>query len=471
MSFNNKKENKNKVSKVKETLRYFRLAILDNKEINKSEKGIGAAKVSISMKSNPINAAKKLMKAICKHQGLKKMNKLKCNALFYMREEKTNGDHKIHGPYKGTYISLMKNGKEKIVKLKNGTIIKYTLKPVVKKYKENINKSLQKKVNYAMKGGTYPFYPLINNDNMKNLIYTGHIICDIAVFSDGNRVVSAGYNENNQNIVINNNIKIWNSFTKECLHTLVGHTGRVSSVRVFSEDNFIVSGSWDHTVKIWNTSTGECIKTFSGHVNMVNSVAVIGDGERIISGSEDKTVKIWEFSSGTCLNTLSGHTDGVLSVAVIGDGKRIVSGSDDNTIKIWNISTGICLMTLSGHTDGVLSVVVIGNEERIVSRSRDSNVKIWDLSSRTCIHTFSGHNGKVKSVAVISHTGRIVSGSGDGTVKIWDSYSEDCLQTLTTPNNSPVMSIAVSSNGKKIFCGSYNGSIKIWNFVKKYTIE
>ena len=142
-----------KGGKVEGPVRHFRIAILDNKEIHRSEKGIGAAEATISMKANPVDAAKKLLSSICKHQGLKKMNRLKCHAVFWIRET-TRGHSKMYGPYKGKFVNLMKNGKEKIVKLKSGAIIKYSVKPEVKKHREKIHESLQKKVDNMMKGGS-----------------------------------------------------------------------------------------------------------------------------------------------------------------------------------------------------------------------------------------------------------------------------------------------------------------------------
>ena len=147
------KKRTHKGGKVTGPVRHFRIAILDNKEIHRSEKGLGAAEATISMKANPVDAAKKLLGSICKHQGLKKMNRLKCHAVFWIRET-TRGHSKMYGPYKGKFINLMKNGKEKIVKLKSGAVIKYSVKPEVKKHKEKIQESLQKKVDNMMKGGS-----------------------------------------------------------------------------------------------------------------------------------------------------------------------------------------------------------------------------------------------------------------------------------------------------------------------------
>ena len=148
-----KKSRTHKGGKVTGPVRHFRIAILDNKEIHRSEKGLGAAEATISMKANPVDAAKKLLSSICKHQGLKKMNRLKCHAVFWIRET-TRNHSKVYGPYKGKFVNLMKNGKEKIVKLKSGAVIKYSVKPEVKKHKEKIQESVQKKVDNMMKGGS-----------------------------------------------------------------------------------------------------------------------------------------------------------------------------------------------------------------------------------------------------------------------------------------------------------------------------
>ena len=153
MSSKKMKKRSLKGGKVTGPVRHFRIAILDNKEIHRSEKGLGAAEATISMKANPVDAAKKLLSSICKHQGLKKMNRLKCHAVFWIRET-TRNHAKMYGPYKGKFVNLMKNGKEKIVKLKSGAVIKYSVKPEVKKHREKVHESLQKKVDNMMKGGS-----------------------------------------------------------------------------------------------------------------------------------------------------------------------------------------------------------------------------------------------------------------------------------------------------------------------------
>jgi WD40 repeat protein len=54
----------------------------------------------------------------------------------------------------------------------------------------------------------------------------------------------------------------------------------------------------------WPPSSGECLQTLEGHGGAVSSVAFSHDSSRLASASYDTTVKIWDASSGECLQTL-----------------------------------------------------------------------------------------------------------------------------------------------------------------------
>jgi WD40 repeat protein len=478
LSINKNKDKKQKKlshkgGKVLGPVRHFRIAILDNKEIHRSEKGLGAAEATISMKANPVDAAKKLMSSICKHQGLKKMNRLKCNAIFWIRET-TRNHSKIYGPYKGKFINLMKNGKEKIVKLKTGVVIKYSLKPVVKKYKEKINESLQKKVNKMMKGGTvliydpFPLFTINTNDN--------YLSC-IAIIQEKNKIVS------NEIVSCNatKNIKIWDSIEKIPPigpKIFKSDQNSVVSLAISSNGSKILSSNratlfnTDYSIKILDSNTGNCVKSLIGHTATVLSIAVNDEGNRIISGGEDGTIKKWALFSGKCLNTLKGHKMNVMSVVFFNE--FIVSGSMDKTIKIWyddivlpNVN-GYCISTLRGHTEGVMSVV-ISNDNKIVSGSIDGTIKIWNFGSEECLNTLKGHKDSVNSLVILNDN-KIVSGSSDNTLKIWDSLSGTCLQTLTG-HKGPIKSIALIKDNNKIISCSNDTTIKIWNLKKQENLN
>ena len=57
----------------------------------------------------------------------------------------------------------------------------------------------------------------------------------------------------------------------------------------------IASGSDDKTIKIWNYESGECISTLSGHTGLVTTLVYIPGLNFIVSGSFNKTIKIWNY--------------------------------------------------------------------------------------------------------------------------------------------------------------------------------
>ena len=79
---------------------------------------------------------------------------------------------------------------------------------------------------------------------------------------------------------------------------LTGHTDWVFKLAISQED-LLISGSYDKSIKVWNIQTGECLNTLNGHTNYVFSLTISQDG-LLISGSGYKSINVWE--KGTSSN-------------------------------------------------------------------------------------------------------------------------------------------------------------------------
>lgn len=128
-----------------EDKRHFKIVMLDGKEVARGSE-IGDARANITMKANPLDAAKKLFRSVCKHRKLSGMNKLKCHAEFYIKETTNDSHKKIYGPYSGKYVKMA----PKTIDL-GGKKVTYHMKPVVKKVSGSSHMKHSKKS--MMKGG------------------------------------------------------------------------------------------------------------------------------------------------------------------------------------------------------------------------------------------------------------------------------------------------------------------------------
>jgi hypothetical protein len=118
------------------TYRNFKIVHLNGKDVNLD---YGAR---IKETQTPLNAAKKLLKSICLHMGLKGMKKLQCNATFIIKETTQGSKKKEFGPYKGKYIQYTPAEAKKA----KASGISFKMKPSVKLSKKMSpkNKSLMK---------------------------------------------------------------------------------------------------------------------------------------------------------------------------------------------------------------------------------------------------------------------------------------------------------------------------------------
>src|SRR5262249_31492236 len=84
--------------------------------------------------------------------------------------------------------------------------------------------------------------------------------------------------------------KLWDVASGKELHTLRGHTGRVSSVAFAPDGASLVSGGWDGSVKLWDAETGHQLDTLAGQGRGFWVVAFSPDGKTLAVGNEDGTV-------------------------------------------------------------------------------------------------------------------------------------------------------------------------------------
>ncbi len=275
---------------------------------------------------------------------------------------------------------------------------------------------------------------------------------------------------NDAGVILDTNNRPWlqrsprpptSPLSPQCLQTLQGHTGCVTSVCLTPDGGRAVSGSWDKTLRVWDLDSNRCLQIFHGHTSYVWSVSLTPDARRAISGSRDKTLRVWDLIGGQCLQILQGHTEDVWCVCITPDGRRAVSASGDKTLRVWDLNNGRCLQILQGHTAEVMSVCLTPDGSHAVSGGDDNTLRVWDLNLGQCIKILRGHSGWVSSVCLTPDGRRAVSGGWDKTLRVWDLVSGRCLQTLQA-HSERILHVSLASDGRLAVSGSKDHTLKIW---------
>ena len=68
------------------------------------------------------------------------------------------------------------------------------------------------------------------------------------------------------------NLHVWELYTRGCLRTFTGHTGRVTAAKVLRKDR-AVSSSIDGTLRVWDLTTEQCLSVYPCECS-VTSLAV-----------------------------------------------------------------------------------------------------------------------------------------------------------------------------------------------------
>lgn len=88
----------------------------------------------------------------------------------------------------------------------------------------------------------------------------------------------------------------------------MGHTDHVTCVAVSVLDkSIVVSGSRDANLIVWDINTGADLHTLKGHLGFITCVKLSGDGSLAASGSEDKSLIIWDTKKGCSLSSIMLH--------------------------------------------------------------------------------------------------------------------------------------------------------------------
>lgn len=207
-----------------------------------------------------------------------------------------------------------------------------------------------------------------------------------------------------------------------------------------------ISGCMDSMIRIFNYSSGELLMTLSGHSKGVVSFSWTNDN-KLISGSWDGTAKIFDLEAGgICLFTLSPHENGV-HVLGLSNGMVVTTSTGESVndkpanfqIRFWDSKTGKQISKpIRDHDGPIRSISSISSIEGFVTASNDGTIcpRTMDGSILGCLTHPLQDDGMppfvLDCVNLKTESGMdFVSCGEDGSVVVWESL--EMAQSIPHP--------------------------------------
>jgi WD40 repeat protein len=281
---------------------------------------------------------------------------------------------------------------------------------------------------------------------------------------------------------------------------LAGHEERLMDVAISSDGSRVLTSGWDETVRLWEFATGKELACLREHRSFVATVALAPDGRTAASGGSDQVIRVWDLERRTVIHRLKGHTYGVFSLQFSKDGSRLISGSGDRTVQLWDVANGKRIRRFGGlfggkHQSGVGSVAFSSDESRVFSVG--GNAMLWDTESGKQVHVFkqtplwdgafledmqaivSGPRGftifdlrtagEVETINglkansgtfAVTRDGRLLTG-GFGTVRLFNTKTRQMLFKVEG-HSKRITAVAVSRDGRRAASASDDWTARTW---------
>ena len=287
--------------------------------------------------------------------------------------------------------------------------------------------------------------PCLDLQRLGGLVWT-------ALFTpDGRDILTVGGNE----------ARRWDVTTQSEVMSFSPHRA-VASASFSSDQQQVVTASWDHSAKIWDATTGAPLRKLTGHTQQLNSALFSPvDKALVLTASDDRTARLWNANEERVIATLS-HPAAVRVAAFSADGQGIVTGCDDGLARIWKREeTAQPVLELRGHDGPILAAQFSRDGAFVVTGSGDNTARIWDVASGASLQVLAAHTAAVTAVGFSPDGTRVLTASEDFTSRLWDRQRGREIMNLKG-HSQAVTSITFSSSGRYVLTASRDGTAILW---------
>ncbi|KIO02202.1 hypothetical protein M404DRAFT_148418, partial [Pisolithus tinctorius Marx 270] len=248
---------------------------------------------------------------------------------------------------------------------------------------------------------------------------------------------------------LNHEIHRWKTENGQQRRKTMQAGGRVNSVVVSHDRQWIASGDSGNKAILWNAATHEKELEFTEHSSCVYGIDISSDGTKLATVDE-RNVQIFSIPSGDRLLPPLPHPN-VLSVKFSPDGSRFATVSVTQGLRVYNTDSGKKVFD-SGPQIGYFSNCLIacaawsadGQQLFVANKG-----KIIYFDSNYSSSEWSIHENRFQPS--IASNGRFIACTARSSVSLWDCVSHKQIGNITT-HTADVEFVALSPSGQYLAC-------------------
>jgi WD40 repeat protein len=198
-----------------------------------------------------------------------------------------------------------------------------------------------------------------------------------------------------------------------------GHKTHVSSV-AWSSGAIVASGSEDGTVILWNSTLANTVCSYLAHSSSVLCLVFCGnENEYVVSGSLDHTVSLFDVHSQLLIARYADHTKRITSLSWSCERHRLLASSADATISELSMPSLVCQHVYKGHVRAVSGVAWVSITVFFVSVSIDQTIRVWQSGTQDAIAVFNSTACEMPIICCNVDGSTISTGCQSGNIQCW----------------------------------------------------
>lgn len=256
----------------------------------------------------------------------------------------------------------------------------------------------------------------------------------------------------------------------------------LSGVAVANDGTIIANDN--NEIKIWNPFSRTLIRTLKGHTSNVVRMVLSAD-EKYLYASDQTNIIVWDWRAGTIQRTITSAHGGsyIHNIKLTANGKYLASVGNDRNIRIWDTDTGANIKAISFTENSVyfngLSINHInGYVSGFFQNGGLSYFVIWDYQTgsevwRQTISDLNYFSGlSFSSDGSKLFFGYYNSRLNGARLQVWTPASKQLERELVNSSGSGSSDeIKPSADGKTLLVGSSLWNTQNYSFIRTITIK